>query len=251
MSIQKERKLNRLKQLMAIVDNGVDKESFINAFKKVIANTQRIEIKLIEDINKAIKDLKDENNTLSEAAQADLSHLSAKLEQSITKLEKESKQTMEFIYDKVKRIKVGSDGSDGYTPIKGKDYFDGKDVDKNEVIEEILNKIKLPELDTKILDKFKEDIKELKSRPSRLGGGGFSKIHMEQKFIDKETPSGTINSSNVTFTLAKAPNPTASLNLFLDGQLMTETEDFTISGVTITFLSAPLTNSVLRANYRK
>src|SRR5678809_767545 len=50
-------------------------------------------------------------------------------------------------------------------------------------------------------------------------------------FADDETPSGTVNGSNVTFTLAHTPNPSASLQLFVNGQLMTPgaTEDFTLS----------------------
>ncbi len=43
------------------------------------------------------------------------------------------------------------------------------------------------------------------------GGGSFS------VFADAETPTGAINGSNVTFTLATAPNPAASLELHNNG----------------------------------
>jgi hypothetical protein len=71
-------------------------------------------------------------------------------------------------------------------------------------------------------------------------------------FADDETPSGTVNGSNVTFTLAHTPNPSASLQLFVNGQLMTPgaTEDFTLSTATITFATAPDTGSNIRAWYR-
>ena len=68
--------------------------------------------------------------------------------------------------------------------------------------------------------------------------------------VNNETPSGTINDVNVTFTLANAPSPAASLRLFLNGAYQTPGgEDYTLSGATITFVNAPLTGSVLRAFY--
>lgn len=68
-------------------------------------------------------------------------------------------------------------------------------------------------------------------------------------FIYRETPSGSVNGSNATFTLAHTPNPAASLCLFLNGQLLTYTEDYTLSGNTITFVVAPDTGSIIRASY--
>jgi hypothetical protein len=68
-------------------------------------------------------------------------------------------------------------------------------------------------------------------------------------FVYRETPSGAVNGSNVTFTLANTPNPAASLCLFLNGQLLTLTEDYTLSGSTITFVAAPDSGSIIRASY--
>lgn len=70
-------------------------------------------------------------------------------------------------------------------------------------------------------------------------------------FADNETPSGTINGSNAVFTLAHTPSPTASLQLFLNGAFQTAAgTDYTLATATITFGSAPLTGSILRAFYR-
>ena len=68
-------------------------------------------------------------------------------------------------------------------------------------------------------------------------------------FVYRETPSGSVNGSNTSFTLAHAPNPASSLCLFLNGQLLTETEDYTLSGSTITFVAAPDSGSIIRASY--
>ena len=71
-------------------------------------------------------------------------------------------------------------------------------------------------------------------------------------FVDNETPAGTINSSNVTFTLATAPSPTTSLRLFVDGVRQRLTTDYSLSGLTITFVAGatPQTGSNLIADYR-
>lgn len=64
-----------------------------------------------------------------------------------------------------------------------------------------------------------------------------------------EVPSGAINSSNVTYTLLETPNPAQSLALFLNGiyQFQGAGKDYTLSGVTITFTTAPTTGDTLLA----
>lgn len=71
-------------------------------------------------------------------------------------------------------------------------------------------------------------------------------------FIDKETPTGLINSSNVTYTLANTPI-VGSEHVYLNGLLMESGggNDYTISGATITMLTAPTTGDRLKATYRK
>lgn len=70
-------------------------------------------------------------------------------------------------------------------------------------------------------------------------------------FADDETPSGTLNGTNGTFTLAHAPNPAASLELYLNGVLQIPGVNYTLSGTTITFLThVPASTSTLRAWYR-
>jgi len=85
------------------------------------------------------------------------------------------------------------------------------------------------------------------SGPCGSGGGG-----VLPSFSDGETPSGAINGVNATFTLANTPSPAASLELYLNGLLMTPAVDYTLSGNTISFLSAsmPQSGDVLTASYR-
>lgn len=73
------------------------------------------------------------------------------------------------------------------------------------------------------------------------------------QFADGETPSGTINGTNLAFTLAAAPTPAASLRLYKNGMLQQQGGDYTLSGIAITFKStstAPQTGDTLAASYR-
>lgn len=56
---------------------------------------------------------------------------------------------------------------------------------------------------------------------------------------DNETPDGLINSSNKVFTLLHTPNPAAGLKLYLNGGFLTQGVEYTLSGNTITFATAP------------
>ena len=71
-------------------------------------------------------------------------------------------------------------------------------------------------------------------------------------FVDQETPSGTVNGVNATFTTSQTPAPTTSLAVYRNGLLMSSGIDYTLSGATITFLTAsvPQTSDTLLCSYR-
>lgn len=70
-------------------------------------------------------------------------------------------------------------------------------------------------------------------------------------FVDAEVPSGTINGSNPTFTIANTP-VSGSLQLSQNGIILTGGGvDYTLSGTTVTFVTAPLGGDQLLAFYRK
>jgi hypothetical protein len=68
--------------------------------------------------------------------------------------------------------------------------------------------------------------------------------------IRNETPTGTINGTNVTFTLANTPY-TNNLRLYKNGVRLKPGagNDYTISGNTITMATAPATGTALLADY--
>lgn len=89
---------------------------------------------------------------------------------------------------------------------------------------------------------------------TNTAGSGFTKY---TNFVNNETPSGTVNGSNTTFTLASTPAAgsagISSVRLYLNGQLLEQGSgnDYTISGTSITMLFAPTTGDKLRAYYMK
>lgn len=67
----------------------------------------------------------------------------------------------------------------------------------------------------------------------------------------QETPSGAINSINVTYSLAFSPVTSGSVVIFLDGLLQSQGSglDYTMSSSTITFTTAPVSGQTLMAIY--
>lgn len=65
--------------------------------------------------------------------------------------------------------------------------------------------------------------------------------------FNQGAPTGTINGSNTSFTLSPTPSAAADVNCFLNGmqQQQGAGDDYTISGGTITYLTAPPTGSKL------
>jgi hypothetical protein len=82
----------------------------------------------------------------------------------------------------------------------------------------------------------------------RIAGGATTAT-----FVDSEVPSGTIDGSNLSFTLANAPNPAVSLKLYKNGVLLNQGGDYTVSGSNINFANTGVvakTGDALIASYR-
>lgn len=70
-------------------------------------------------------------------------------------------------------------------------------------------------------------------------------------YVDQIAPTGPQNGSNQSYTLPQAPSPASSLNLWLNGQLLTQTVDYFIAGSTITYLTYhPIPTDVQLVSYR-
>jgi len=100
---------------------------------------------------------------------------------------------------------------------------------------------------------LKDEISDLKLRYSNNPRvfSGFSKITMDQHFIDDDIPTGTVNGVNKVFVLNYSPNPINSLKVFMNGQKLKKDEDYSLVGRSITFNTAPPAGSIILCDYRK
>ena len=79
----------------------------------------------------------------------------------------------------------------------------------------------------------------------------WEELTLKINHIDREIPSGIVDGVNKLFILTETPN-LQSEHLFLNGLLQDpgETEDYVISGNTITFIDSPMEGSKIRCSYR-
>ena len=99
---------------------------------------------------------------------------------------------------------------------------------------------------------FKEGSGITLSGSNEAGGTGVTiSSTATTDFVDDETPTGLVNGVNTDFELANTPIPTTSLKVYVNGSRMRITEDYTLSGTTITFITAPPTGSIILTDYRK
>ena len=61
---------------------------------------------------------------------------------------------------------------------------------------------------------------------------------MEKMWVE-EVPSGTVNGTNTAFTLSQTPVETDAVLVFLNGIQREKTAEWTLSGATLTFVTAP------------
>lgn len=82
------------------------------------------------------------------------------------------------------------------------------------------------------------------------GGGSGNSSATVPNFVYAEIPGGTINGTNTVFTINHPPNA-GTIALYKNGVRLNYTTDFTISGSTITFLTAslPVVGDILRVDY--
>lgn len=69
------------------------------------------------------------------------------------------------------------------------------------------------------------------------------------KTFNRQTVTGAINGSNTSYTLGVSPNPTGSEQIIQNGLILNpgSGNDYTISGATVTFLTAPATGDIVQA----
>lgn len=249
-------KLKKLEELFKIANDGLSNAEFLRMFEKITKHILDVEIKLIKRIDLKTSEEKERLNQLKEEfeniiyqakmeSDSTLGGIKRRIVEMLDKLfaRNEINRKLNEQVDKVNKkiIEIDDrllnirDGIDGISGIDGKD---GKDADSQLIIEEVLKKIKLPEIDKTEIDKLNKEIEELKSRPA-IRGGGTSAIGVAQAFkwiLKTEQPSGAINGVNKVYTVN---HPIFAVLAFsLNGEIIAQLPNYTISGKTITFSAA-------------
>ena len=133
--------------------------------------------------------------------------------------------------------KNGRDGAQGPAGLSGKD---GSPDTATQVRDKLSSLRGEARLDASAIKGLPEEMKPV------FGGfrGGINLVWME-------TPTGAVNGSNTTFTLANVPK-TNSLLFMVNGQVLTPGgEDYTISNAIVTLNTAPPSTSVVRVTYER
>lgn len=248
----------KFKRLLDIFDpDTLTKAEFVKSFENVVKQIKKVEAKYEQSIVK----LEDKFQVMTDDSKTEYD---GKLSDLLSTFKAEMKKLDELKLDLIAKV------SDKLTEVK-----DGKDADEETIVGKVLSQIKLPEQKEIILDDafeirnkletlngderlsanaisgLQELLDEIKNQKVVGGkGGGFSKIAMDSHFVDDETPSGTKDGANTDFKIAATPIPAASLKVYINGQRMRITEDYTLSGRTISFLVAPAATDILLVDYR-
>ena len=210
----------------------------------------------------ALRNFSKEHEEFKKFIQEAINEKTQKVMDRIQDLEKTYKNLIENTIPQIEK-QEGPPGANGYIPIKGVDYFDGKDGESPSIIEIIKNivipKSKNGSSDTpeQIIEKLNISDKEIEQ--SKIAGlvDELKKIKADitlalnrtQGVIKRgrgiaawiiATPVGTINSVNRVFTI---PTTRARL-LFLNGVQQTEGTDFTRVLTEITYTDAPLIGDI-------
>ena len=275
-------KIEKLKKLLEIANDGLDRKSFELAFKTLIdfikrtdkVLTDKIDGKLLtaeEKLDELNKIYKETISRIEDDNQATLSNVKKWVFGKVAELFIKSK-----VNDKVNEIdaKLREIGSKEWpdTDLLAKQASDlaitaikpliPKEVAFDEEISKagdlIASTLEAQPEDKKLeieaIKDLRKELDELRAMKGRVlgGGGGFSRMAMEQYFIDDDTPAEVPNGVITDFT------PTysfmaSSLKVFNDGQRMKigATKDYTIVSGKVVYNTAPLADVIITFDYRR
>ena len=239
-------KLTKLKSLFKLVDESLTKKDFEEKFSKILKFLTDLKAKnqvdistLKENISLLSKELKGDNTT-------NISGLKNEFIKMIDKALKDQEDGLNFMRDKVRNLKEGTDGKDGKNGTIGKDGQDGKDGSPDTSFQ-IANKLETLKDETRLkisaIDKLQEELDELKNRPT--GGGGTRKVVYTKRINLSAQCNGTLKE----FLM---PKDTLSVLGVWGTQfpITFDEADFTFEGRTLTLTSevgAPQTGQTLFA----
>ena len=282
-----EEKLKKLKALLETVNDGLSKDEFVSAFKAVIDQVKQIESQLISKIDNKLSDKSSQFDSEIASAKSEVIAAKQAVHQAKQDLQQIVQETREANSTTLAQLRTRALESidalfgkmrlnDRFNALVG-EYGDkvnelNAKIESVPTVEEIVAQIPKDPVETpsEVRDKLEsiqeeeeklaissiahleEKLKDLEKKVgmSRGSVGGFNYGALQLHIVDDETPVGAVDSVNTVFVLNNPPSPASSLKVYLNGQRMRITTDYTFSGSTITFLTAPPTTSILLVDYR-
>lgn len=249
-----EKNLAKLQKLFDAMDNeSFTKKDALAFFQNVVNKVLEIQknnLQEIEALKVAYKQVQDKLQNDHITSITDLKKQTNELfvGQQVEKMRGEHSQRIMTLDERIARIRDGKDGI-GIQGVKG----DKGDRGSPDSPIEVRDKLELLQgkarLSKDAIDGLNEILDEFKKKRT-LGGGGFSAMALNSHILDPYVPTGTVNGVNTDFSLSTRPIPDTSLKVYRGGQLQSLTEDYTLSGNTITFLVAPVVGEIIKVEHR-
>lgn len=248
-----ENKLEKLKKLLEVANEGLTREEFLKSFKAVMDQVLAMEKSLIEKIDYKTQEEKDKLEKLTEDFNQIIEEAKLESDSSLGGIRKKTVDMINQLFIKndvnkklneqltlvSKRLNQIRDGENGY------DGVDGKDADEEKIVTEVLSKIELPKDNKEDIKKLEQELADLKEELDAVklmkgkGGGGTSAIgiaNAAKYFVKTEAPVGLIDGANKAYTVNKTIF--AVLSFSLNGEFISQIPNYTVAGNTITFSTA-------------
>ena len=166
----------KLKEILTVLNDGIGKKEFRDNFGRILEFLKNLKTKNKEEFTNLKKSISDLSEQLKGDNTTNISSLKEEFIKIVEKALKEQEDGMNFIRDKVRRIKEGVDGKDGRNGIDGRPGRDGKDGKDApaETPRQIKKNIKLLKKKLRIKDikNLRKELDELKKLRTIMTGGG-------------------------------------------------------------------------------
>lgn len=243
----------------ALLEASAKKDDVVQLFTAVLEGVKKVEARIAENVAKNkdglqqdISSVKGQIKDIEASLRASLNEMGSKNGESLGSAIKQLREEVKQVQSMIPTI---PDLTDRFEELEGKipEPLEELPIEQQRTYtRDLLEGIQEEEekLAISAIAHLEERLDELFKRPVGTGGGGFNYGALDLHIVDDENISGTINGVNQTFTINHAPSPVSSLKVYRGGARQRITEDYTLSGSTITFTIAPQVGEILLADYR-
>lgn len=230
-----EEKLKQLaeetKRKQQEIEKTVYMDDFLKSFKEVIAYVERAKQELTTLSGQHKAELQAKLASALSSMETMKKSVETQISNSITELKSDQRTFQRMFNEQLNRLSEEMPD----------EYDDEELATRLNELQTAFNELKIPdqfdatELESQV-DKNTKDIEELRKQPR---GGGVTNARIEQAFkyiLKTEQPSGDIDGVNTDYTVTQPIF--AVLQMSINGEIIAELPNYTISGKTISFSTA-------------